>query len=80
MRIVFSKCALLFLSAVDRVQLSFSTIIFFVPLFSIGSIAITIPGTSFGPVFGLPKFGMYGSSCMYFPTPCPERTSIIPYL
>ena len=42
--------------------------------------AIVIPSFSIGPVPFLPKFGISGFSCKWFPTPCPTSSLTTPKL
>ena len=44
------------------------------PKLTIGSIARTSPGSSFGPSPGRPKLGTCGSSCNEVPIPCPTNS------
>src|SRR5215217_7054825 len=50
------------------------------PTLTIGSTARTMPSSSSGPLPGGPKFGIWGSSCMSRPIPCPtsERMTAKP--
>src|SRR3954451_8891544 len=52
------------------------------PAFTIGSIAIVIPGRSRSDRLLSTKFGTWGSSCILRPTPCPtnSRTTLNPLL
>src|SRR5204862_7168221 len=59
---VCSKCAEGDPSSVTTVHLSSTVRISGPPTFTIGSIAIVIPGTSLGPRLGLPSFGTWRPS------------------
>src|SRR5262245_48282184 len=61
-------------SLVTTVQPSFkiSTVAF--PAFTIGSMAMVIPGRNFGDDLFSTKFGTCGSSCIERPTPCPTNS------
>src|SRR4051812_2731612 len=69
-------------SFVITVQPSFKSCTAGLPAFTIGSIAIVIPGRSFGDDLPSTKFGTCGSSCIERPTPCPtnSRTTLNPLL
>src|SRR6476620_3367221 len=73
-RTVCSKCADGRLSAVHTVQPSSSNRTADVPMFIIGSIASVIPAFNFGPLPRFPYLGLWGSSCILRPTPCPTNS------
>src|SRR5690349_2733507 len=78
---VCSKCAARLPSRVTAVQPSSSTFTSQLPIVTIGSMASTMPGRSWGPRPGSPKFGTCGSSCSARPMPCPTnaRTTAKPW-
>src|SRR5262249_27650764 len=69
-------------SCVTTVQPSFKIFTAGRPALTIGSMAIVIPGRSFGEDLPSTKLGTCGSSCMVLPTPCPtnSRTTLNPLL
>src|SRR5262249_1419909 len=77
-RTVCSKWADSEPSIVTTVQPSFNIFISGQPAFTIGSMAIVMPGFSLGEFrlssSGSSKFGTCGSSCIVRPTPCPTNS------
>src|SRR2546426_3890378 len=71
--IVCSKCAARLPSRVTAVHPSSRTFTSQLPIVTIGSIASTMPGRSWGPRPGSPKFGTWGSSCSARPIPWPTN-------
>src|SRR6516162_4740207 len=67
-------------SCVTTVQPSFKIFTPGRPALTIGSMAIVMPGRSFGDDLPSTKFGTWGSSCIERPTPCPtnSRTTLNP--
>src|SRR5688500_2007784 len=74
---VCSKCADSEPSIVTIVQASCRVRTSAPPTFTIGSMAITSPGSSSSPRPSTPKFGTCGSSCRCCPMPCPTRSRTI---
>lgn len=78
MATVFSKCADGRPSRVHTSHPSGIWRVLYVPRLIIGSMASTMPASSFTPVCLRPKFGTLGSSCMSRPMPCPTYSRTTP--
>src|SRR3990172_362428 len=71
-----SKCAVNDPSAETTVHWSDNTLVLSVPINTMGSNAIVIPGLNTIPVPAVPKLGTCGFSCICRPTPCPVYSRV----